>query len=165
VQNGADINPPQRFVLGTPADTLFCGEHVTTLKLKDGTVMSSGGQLPALGRPDAAAGNVPILIPNLVDVATLASGATDSIAVTTGDGRIAWGVNLVYELATATKPVTIGPAPQLQPFEDFAVGDNFACGLQSGSVYCWGDNRYGQLGDGTQTTTHIPRSLHIGTLL
>ena len=34
-----------------------------------------------------------------------------------------------------------------------AVGGNFACVVHSDGVWCWGDNRQGQLGDGTNAQT------------
>jgi alpha-tubulin suppressor-like RCC1 family protein len=41
--------------------------------------------------------------------------------------------------------------------EQIAAGDGHACILDSsGDVYCWGDNKHGQLGDGTTTSREIP---------
>jgi alpha-tubulin suppressor-like RCC1 family protein len=50
---------------------------------------------------------------------------------------------------------------------------NFTCGLTGeGKAYCWGYNRYGQLGDGSTQDSPVPRlvgsgrvftSLHVGT--
>lgn len=38
-----------------------------------------------------------------------------------------------------------------------AAGDNFTCAMTSaGDVYCWGDNREGQLGDGTSVGRSAP---------
>ena len=46
------------------------------------------------------------------------------------------------------------PAPVvgLDAATDIAVGGSsqmFACAIQAGGVYCWGNNENGQLGDGT----------------
>jgi len=40
-----------------------------------------------------------------------------------------------------------------------AVGDDHVCALQSGNALCWGDNTYGQLGNGTSgfaTSVYVP---------
>jgi alpha-tubulin suppressor-like RCC1 family protein len=38
-----------------------------------------------------------------------------------------------------------------------SAGDGFACaGLENGKVRCWGDNDYGQLGNGTTTDSPVP---------
>ena len=50
------------------------------------------------------------------------------------------------------EPVAGGPS-----FESITVGTSHACGLTpDGVAYCWGDNRYGQLGDGGTSFRQTP---------
>jgi len=42
-------------------------------------------------------------------------------------------------------------------FTALSAGEDFSCGLtSSGAAYCWGDNSYGQFGDGTTTSSPVP---------
>jgi alpha-tubulin suppressor-like RCC1 family protein len=42
-------------------------------------------------------------------------------------------------------------------FAAIDAGDKHTCGVTStGAVYCWGDNTFGQLGDGTTTGRLVP---------
>ncbi|SVD78327.1 uncharacterized protein METZ01_LOCUS431181, partial [marine metagenome] len=42
-----------------------------------------------------------------------------------------------------------------------AAGTYHTCAvLDDGSLYCWGDNNYGQLGDGTDTNSHTPLAVN-----
>lgn len=55
-----------------------------------------------------------------------------------------------------TTPVTV---PALADFEQWSFGRSrfggvgFGCAVRGGQVYCWGDNRDGQLGDGSAVST------------
>ena len=38
-----------------------------------------------------------------------------------------------------------------------SAGDRHSCGLSAaGTVYCWGSNKYAQLGNGTKVTSDVP---------
>jgi hypothetical protein len=48
-------------------------------------------------------------------------------------------------------------------FVGLAVGDFHTCGITApGQAWCWGENTYGQLGDGTMTNRPAPVAVHGG---
>lgn len=50
------------------------------------------------------------------------------------------------------------PTEQVQALLDVAIGASSACAvLGTGAVQCWGDNGYGQLGDGTRVMHLVPQ--------
>jgi alpha-tubulin suppressor-like RCC1 family protein len=91
----------------------------------------------------------------------IATGRFHSCGVTdTGDG-VCWGRNVEGQLGngasgagTSTAPSTVTGVSQLV---GIATGDAFSCGLRfDGAVYCWGDNSYGQLGNGSTASSPTP---------
>ncbi len=41
-----------------------------------------------------------------------------------------------------------------------ASGANHTCAkIEDGSIYCWGDNYYGQLGDGSLVDSYVPKKV------
>jgi alpha-tubulin suppressor-like RCC1 family protein len=46
-----------------------------------------------------------------------------------------------------------------------AAGGAFSCDLQAGRAYCWGNNDYGQLGDGSSTASSFPMPVEAGGVL
>lgn len=67
----------------------------------------------------------------------------------------AWVVVLLGGLfASATSAATLSPIMGVQ---QLALGDGHACVLTNGGgVKCWGNNEYGQLGDGSTTHRYLP---------
>ena len=52
----------------------------------------------------------------------------------------------------------LGPAAQAvtQGASSLSEGQGYACAIESGKAYCWGDNAFGDLGDGRTTNSTVP---------
>jgi alpha-tubulin suppressor-like RCC1 family protein len=64
-----------------------------------------------------------------------------------------WGANTSGQVGDATTTARLVPTIASGGFTDWtesSIGSQFACGRRAnGTLYCWGDNTFGQLGDGT----------------
>ena len=75
-----------------------------------------------------------------------------------------WGENDQGQLGddsttNRNRPVPIDDTQGLE-FTDLALGYKYSCGItNNGSVYCWGYNNYGQLGDNSTTSSSTPVSV------
>jgi len=101
----------------------------------------------------------PALVSNMMAAVEL--GGSHTCAIMTDDQMRCWGANADGQLgdrttALAQLPRPIGGATQLF-WERFALGSNHTCGVTFGhELYCWGDNAWGQLGDGTRIDRNEP---------
>ncbi len=91
---------------------------------------------------------------------TLGAGYRYTCAVTTGGGVECWGANRYGQLGDGTQTTRTTPTAVIglsSSAEAVAAGMDHTCALTTdGGVVCWGDNYYGQLGDGTTTTRSTP---------
>ncbi len=65
--------------------------------------------------------------------------------------RAVWRIGVLVALAACGRigfDGAVTPDVSAQARASFAVGDQFACAIRSGDVYCWGEREYGQDGDG-----------------
>ncbi len=96
----------------------------------------------------------------LSQVAVLATGGRHTCALTPESGVKCWGANSDGQLGngTTTDRSTPGYISGLRfTAAAVAAGESHTCALTTGGgVRCWGDNGYGQLGDGTMTDRTTP---------
>jgi alpha-tubulin suppressor-like RCC1 family protein len=104
---------------------------------------------------------------------SVSAGAHHACGVTADHAAYCWGRNAEGQLgnpaATAPCPEGGGSCSTLPvrvtgslAVASISAGDNYTCALTtSGVAYCWGDNTYGQLGNGTQTSSPRPARVAI----
>ena len=110
---------------------------------------------------------VPTLIPqssfNNEKVVSLSLGVEHSGCITETGKLYMWGSNGDGQLGDET--IVSKTVPTLIPQSRFnnekvvglSLGENFSgCITETGKVYMWGNNGYGQLGDGTTTQRNVP---------
>jgi alpha-tubulin suppressor-like RCC1 family protein len=101
---------------------------------------------------------------NITDVKAVTTGYYHTIALK-NDGTVwAWGYNTNGQLGDGTTSsrnyaaqVTLEGYSEFTNVKEVAAGDNHNIVLKNdGTVWAWGNNQYGQLGDGTSTTKKFP---------
>ena len=156
----ADTAPPD-----APAD-------VAAMDAREGASATDSGDA---GINDSSVADVatgdggPQPLRNVVAIAGPGQSASTSntafCAVVSDGSARCWGSDGYGQTGTGTPTSPFVTAYATQPMglssgvTAIAVGDDHVCALQSGSTLCWGDNSYGQLGNGTSgfaTSVYVP---------
>lgn len=148
-------------VQGLDGVMVIAAGHEHSLAVKsDGTVWAWGLNLAGqIGDGGGVQRTAPVRVPNLTDVRAVAGGSLHSLALK-ADGTVwAWGSNLFGEQGRALKALPnnlpdINQEPtQIQDLTGMAAvaaGENYSVALKAdGSVWAWGMNTFGQLGNGS----------------
>ncbi len=140
-------------------------------QLGDGTTGVGAGEANNIRvNPVAVCLNGPVTGTNAIDNIVAVSAGTDHTCALTSAGTVkCWGNDLYGQLGDGTTGTSTCPAGncRLNPVDvctggpctgsnlltniiSISAGQNFTCALtNTGNVWCWGDDEYGQLGDGT----------------
>ena len=140
-----------------------------TLAVKsNGTVWAWGGNTYGnLGDGTYVSRNTPVQVPNLININSVVVPTVQVRAFSLAldnDGIIwAWGENNsgVLGNGTTNNRITPGQVPGLFNVKKITAGGsgNVIALCEDGSVWTWGENNLGQLGDGTTTTKLTPVQL------
>ena len=155
-----DIAAP---VPGLAGMTQIAGMAYRSIAVKsDGTVWGWGqNSFGEIGDGTTTDRNSPVQVPGLTSVVQVGGGYYHSLAVKS-DGTVwAWGDNTQGKLGDGSSysgrsnvPVLVAGSASVT---QVAGGYNFSLALQSnGSVWAWGGNEVGQLGNGTNTDSNVP---------
>jgi alpha-tubulin suppressor-like RCC1 family protein len=100
-------------------------------------------------------------------IGSIAAGGFHSCTIQAGQAYC-WGANFEGELGNGSNLSARIPAPVRttgalagQTLTQISNGVASTCGLDAaGRAYCWGDNGYGELGDGTTDDSTVPVPVH-----
>ncbi|NBT26267.1 MAG: hypothetical protein EBT09_06875, partial [Actinobacteria bacterium] len=158
---GTDRPTPVAVTGGLTFTSLVAGQSHTCGLSSGGAVycwgMNAYGQI---GDGTTAERLTPTAVTGGVAFTRLVRGSNHTCGLAAGGTVYCWGNNGTGQLGDGTQG-TNSTAPVAatagRTFTNLVGGDLHTCGLDSsGTVYCWGWNNYGQLGDGTTTDRRTP---------
>jgi alpha-tubulin suppressor-like RCC1 family protein len=158
------------------------GANFTCALIADGTVRCWGGnkygQL-GQGGTDTTDRHVPTPVPGLTGVTSIAAGDDHVCAIVAGGLLKCWGANYTHQLGLGeptnvadqsahTTPASVcasGTGGSCVPFTNVTkvvASIENTCAIVAGTVYCWGANDSGELGNGTAST--VPANANPATV-
>lgn len=152
--------------------SIAAGESHSLALKDDGTVWAWGwGETNLATDSDISQSSIPVKVSDLEDVVAISVGSdyfpsgfsegwSYSVALKS-DGTVwAWGDNsscqlgLCHSITASDTPLKING---LTDIAQISAGENHVLALSNdGSVWAWGDNRYGELGDSVKYESYIP---------
>lgn len=125
----------------------------------DGQLGDSTSSGPELCYQNACS-TIPVAVSGGLAFLSVSAGESHTCGVTTAHVGYCWGTNGAGELGVgdsivrSTTPVPVSGGLSIATI---SAGTLHTCAVTTaGKAYCWGDNAFGQLGDGTTTRTLAP---------
>jgi alpha-tubulin suppressor-like RCC1 family protein len=135
----------------TAASVAYCWGLGTTGELGNGTI-TSPQKVPTLVTATGVLSGVTLT--------QIAAGSVSTCALDSSGAAYCWGTNVNGEVgnyATGAGTAPVGsflvPVAVLAPAGTLSAGTAHSCLLRLGKAYCWGDNTFGELGNGVTTPT------------
>ena len=137
------------------------GANTCVLTILHGIRCWGGNKQGELGNGTSERQSLPVTVTGLtMGVLEVAAGWNQTCAIMTGGRVKCWGGNIFGQLGDGTTvshtipTEVIGLAGRVVLVD---VGWAHMCAItEDGGLVCWGNNSYGQLGDGTNTDSPVP---------
>lgn len=140
---------------------IAAGQHFCIALKSDGTVWTWGrNDYGQLGNGGTVGREIPAAVAGITNIVAIAGGSAHTL-VLKNDGTVwAWGNNYDGEIGNGSSEsliVTPVQVSSLSGVTSIEGGGSHSLAMKSdGSVWTWGWNLYGQLGNGTQTSSMTP---------
>jgi alpha-tubulin suppressor-like RCC1 family protein len=149
-----DFNVPMKINSFTGVSAIAAGGFHSLALKNDGTVWAWGSNsLGQLGNGNYTNSNVPVQVSNIGGVIAIAGGDAHSLALKNDGSVWSWGDNLGGQLGNGTSILKSNVPVQVSSLTGviaIAAGAYHSLALKNdGTVWAWGDNGFGQLGNGT----------------
>jgi alpha-tubulin suppressor-like RCC1 family protein len=168
--NGTTANSTTPVVVSgiSTAIAVTLGKYFACATLSSGSLkcwgLNSSGQL---GNGATTNSSTPVAVSGLASgVVTMSAQATSAhaCAITTAGSLLCWGLNSSGQLGIGSKtnsstPVVIPGfvASSIPNQQILGIGASNSCAIDSaGAAWCWGENSYGELGNGTTSNSSVP---------
>lgn len=162
--NGANINSnvPVAVMNLTGVVAIAAGDFYSLALKNDGTVWAWGNNGNGrLGNGTFIGSFTPVAVSNLTGVVAIAAGGGHSLALKNDETVWAWGLNFFGELGNGTNtdsnvPVLVTNLAGAVAITAGVPGEHSSALKNDGTVWAWGDNNNGELGNGTTTSSNTP---------
>jgi alpha-tubulin suppressor-like RCC1 family protein len=147
-------------------------EHACVLTTAGAARCWGGNGSGQLGDGTQVNKNVPTAVAGGLTFVRLAAGEYHTCGLTSAGVAHCWGRNTSGQLGDGSQTLRTSPVAVTAgglTFQSLSLGELHSCGITgtpatagsgtttaTGRVYCWGDNEYGQLGDGAASGNNTP---------
>jgi alpha-tubulin suppressor-like RCC1 family protein len=156
------VTPPQSQL--APVIGVSAGGFQSCAWTDEGALYCWGNnELGSLGTPYAKVQREPKIVRGFGPVAWARSGYGVTCALGRDEKLRCLGTNASGQLGVGKGEGAVPVVVPLTGVSELAMGSQHACArLVEGSIYCWGANYWGELGDGTTSTRAEPRRVSLG---